>query len=145
MLLHVIVQRNIDLFVVLTVLHMIINVHLIVSELFKLVMVNVHLSWRDVNIVPLYSCLYVVAMVSPLEIFVNLNVIILNSLVSENVKKKINIKVIVISVLMSMIQSVVLMVLTIKTNVYVDAKVIVKNIHQVNVQLKNLAQDVLAF
>ena len=84
-------------------------------------------------------------MVSPLEIFVNLNVIILNSLVSENVKKKINIKVIVISVLMSMIQSVVLMVLTIKTNVYVDAKVIVKNIHQVNVQLKNLAQDVLAF
>lgn len=42
-----------------------------------------------------------------------------------------------------MIQFVVLMVLIIKMNAYVDVKVIVKNIHLVNVQLKKHVQDVL--
>lgn len=108
-------------------------------------MVNVHLFLKVVNIVLLFSCLSVEAMVLPLEIFVNLNVIILNLSVLENVKSKINIKVIVIYVLMSMILFVVLMVLIIKMNVCVDAKVTVENILLVNVQLKNLVLDVLVF
>lgn len=44
-----------------------------------------------------------------------------------------------------MIQFVVLMEITIKTNVYVDAKETVRNIHLVDVLLRNLVQDVLVF
>ena len=106
---------------------------------------NVLLYSKDVNTALQFSCLFVEAVVLLSEIFVNLNAITHNSSVSENAKLKINTKAIVIYVLMSLTLSVVLMVETTRTNVCADAKEIVRSTLLVNVQLKNLVLDVLAF